>query len=48
MDYERESAVISDIKNYISQNFPLSDMSDEGLAEKVEEIVAQNQAIVFI
>lgn len=40
MDLEYEQQLISDIKRYISENLPLSKMSDAELQEKVEEIVA--------
>ena len=39
MQFEQEQEFISDIKCYISENLPLSKMSDEDLEEKVEEIV---------
>ncbi len=41
MDFEHEQELISNIKLYISENLPLSSMSDEELEEKVEEIVLQ-------
>ena len=41
MDYEREQQLVNDIKRYITENLPLSKMSDDELEEKVEEIVAQ-------
>lgn len=41
MDFEQEQELISNIKLYISENLPLSSMSDEQLEEKVEEIVLQ-------
>jgi pilus assembly protein CpaF len=41
MDFEQEQELISNIKLYISENLPLSSMSDEELEEKVEEIVLQ-------
>lgn len=39
MQFEQEQEFISDVKCYISENLPLSKMSDEDLEEKVEEIV---------
>ena len=37
MTFEAEQQFIADIKNYISDNFPLSKLSDEELQEKIEE-----------
>ncbi len=42
MDYEQEQALVAEIKKYVTENLPLSKMSDEELEEKVEEIVAQH------
>ena len=39
MQFEQEQEFVSDAKRYISENLPLSKMSDEELEEKVEEIV---------
>ena len=41
MDYEQEQQLVSAIKRHVTENLPLSKMSDEELEEKVEEIVAQ-------
>lgn len=41
MDYEQEQQLVNDIKRFVTENLPLSKMSDEELEEKVEEIVAQ-------
>lgn len=41
MDKEREEALVAEIKKYITDNLPLSKMSDEELEEKIEEIVLQ-------
>lgn len=41
MNAERENEIISELKNYIVENLPLSTMSDEELEEKVEELVQQ-------
>lgn len=41
MDYEQEQQLVNDIKKVVTENLPLSKMSDEQLEEKVEEIVAQ-------
>ena len=42
MDFEQEQELIAQIKKYVTENLPLSKMSDEELEEKVEEIVAQH------
>ena len=41
MDYEQEQQLVNEIKRYVTENLPLSKMSDEELEEKIEEIVAQ-------
>lgn len=41
MTYEQEQQYVADIKKYVTENLPLSKMSDEELEEKVEEIVQQ-------
>lgn len=41
MEYEQEQQLVNDIKRYVTENLPLSRMSDEELEEKVEEIVSQ-------
>ncbi|MCR5477241.1 MAG: CpaF family protein [Lachnospiraceae bacterium] len=41
MDFEQEQQLVAEIKRYIAENFPLSQISDEELEEKVEEVVAQ-------
>lgn len=47
MDYEQEQALVAEIKKYVTENLPLSKMSDEELEEKVEEIVAQRLSGVY-
>lgn len=44
MDFEQEQQFISEIKKYITENLPLSKISDEELAEKIEELVFQKLA----
>lgn len=39
MEFEQEQQFVADVKKYISENLPLSRMSDEELEDKVEEIV---------
>jgi len=41
MDFEQEQQFVAEIKQYVTENLPLSKMSDEALEEKVEEIVQQ-------
>ena len=41
MEYEQEQEFVNEIKRYVTENLPLSKMSDEELEEKVEEIVYQ-------
>ena len=41
MDYEQEQQLVTEVKRFVTENLPLSKMSDEELEEKVEEIVAQ-------
>ena len=48
MDFEQEQALIAEIKTYISDNFPLSKMSDEELQDKVEEVTAQRLAGQYV
>ena len=38
MDFEGEQQIVGEIKKYISDNFSLSQLSDEALEERVEEI----------
>lgn len=47
MTAEQERDIVLDIKNYISSNLSLSQMSDEELQDKVEEIVAQKNGNVY-
>lgn len=41
MDFEQEQELIAQIKKYITENLPLSKMSDEELEEKIEQVVVQ-------
>lgn len=47
MTTEQERDIVLDIKNYISSNLSLSQISDEELQDKVEEIVAQKIGNVY-
>lgn len=42
MDFEQEQQLIAQIKKYVTENLPLSKMSDEELEEKIESIVAEH------
>ena len=39
MDFEQEQQFVAEIKKYVTENLPLSDIKDEELEEKVEQIV---------
>ena len=41
MDFEFEQKIVADIKQYITETLPLSQMSDEELEARVEEIAAE-------
>ncbi len=41
MTFEQEQSLVAEVKQYISDNVPLSQISDEELQEKVEEVVTQ-------
>lgn len=41
MNFEQEQRIVNEIKRYVSENLPLSKMSDEQLEEQVEQIVSQ-------
>ena len=41
MDFEKEQQLVPEIKRYVTENLPLSNMEDAELEEKIEEIVAQ-------
>lgn len=47
MDFEQEQKFVTEIKKYVTENLPLSKMSDEELEEKVEEIVQQKLSGVY-
>lgn len=47
MDFEQEQQFVTEIKQYVTENLPLSKMSDEALEEKVEEIVQQKLSGVY-
>lgn len=41
MTFDQEQAFVAELKRYVSENLPLSEISDEDLQEKVEDIVAE-------
>lgn len=41
MDFELEKNLVVELKKFVAENFTLSQMSDEELEEKIEDIVAQ-------
>lgn len=41
MNSEQEQNLVAEIKKYVTENLPLSKISDEELEERVEEIVTQ-------
>lgn len=41
MTFEQERDLIAEIKKYVTENLPLSEISDEELQERVEQIVAE-------
>lgn len=41
MEYEQEQKLIADIKKNVTENLPLSKMTDEELEEKIEDIVRE-------
>ena len=41
MTFEREQEIVAQLKQYITENLPLSQLSDEELEEKVEKITEQ-------
>ncbi len=47
MDFEKEQELIAEIKKYVTDNLPLSRMSDEELEEQVENIVAQRLKDIY-
>ena len=39
MNFEREQQIVAEVKKYITENLPLSQLSDEDLQERIEAIV---------
>lgn len=44
MDFEQEQQFVTELKKYITENYPLSKMSDEELTDKIEGLVLQKLA----
>ena len=47
MTFEEEQVLVAELKKYVTENLPLSQMDDDQLQEKVEEIVAQRIGNVY-
>lgn len=47
MNEEYEQQIVSEIKRYVSENLPLSKMSDDELQEKIEALVAEKTASIY-
>lgn len=47
MDYETEQKIVAELKNYISENLPLSQMEDEELEAKIEELTQEKLRNVY-
>lgn len=48
MTFEKEQQTVAEIKQYITENLPLSKLSDDELQEKVEEITTEKLAGQYI
>ena len=47
MTYEQEQELVVEIRKYVTENLPLSQMEDEELEEKVEDIAAQKIGNIY-
>ena len=47
MNFESEQQLVAEIKRYVTENLPLSQLSDDDLQEQVENIVAQKLGKVY-
>lgn len=47
MDFEKEQEFVAEIKRIVTENLPLSQLSDEELQEQVENIVAQRLGNIY-
>jgi len=41
MNYEKEQELVQEVKQYVTENLPLSQIEDDELQEKIEEIVVK-------
>lgn len=41
MDSTQEHRIVADLKKYVTENFPLNELSDEELEERIEQLVLQ-------
>ena len=48
MNFEAEQQFVADVRTYISENFPLSKLSDEELQDKIEEICEQRMQKQYV
>ena len=48
MVFEKEQQIVAEIKQYITENLPLSKLSDEELQEKVEAITMEKLSGQYI
>ena len=47
MNFDQEQQLVSEIKRFVTENLPLSQISDEELEEKVEQIVVQKIGNIY-
>lgn len=47
MEAEQELEIVSEIRKYVTENLPLTQLSDEELEEKIEEITEQHLAGIY-
>lgn len=47
MDFKREQETVVEIRRYVTENLPLSELSDEDLQQQVESIVAQKLGGIY-
>ncbi len=47
MSFEKEQEIVAEIKRYVSENLPLSQLSDDDLQEQVENIVAKKLSGIY-
>ena len=48
MDLEQQEQLVKNIKQYVANNLPLAELSDEELEEKIDEIVAKELKDVYV